>query len=162
MNRVLVLSSGAIGAILVLWLGRGLPDRVASHFGPSGVADSFMPRPMFLGLMLAVTAVLPVLVWLMQIRAAKNKTAKIPNAEYWLSPERRASTVAFIEAHAAIFSVSLTAFMVYVTWAVVGANEPTGHLPALNIKSFLLSVGLFLLFTVGWVGYLRVHFRRDA
>ena len=162
MHRALVFVASAVGAIYVLWLGGQLPETVASHFGPSGKADSFMPRAVFVPLMCLLTAGVPLLSWWMQTRAISRGKAKIPNASHWFAESRRAQTERFLLGHAALFSVVLTAFLCYVYWLVFAANVASPGPAVLGTTPFLVGTGAFLVVLAGWAAALQLRFRRGA
>src|ERR1700719_2139870 len=72
-----------------------LPDRMASHFGASGMPNGWMTKPQFF--ITYAVVLLPALIvefWAHR-RGAKTPDAKLrlPNKEYWLPPEPRADTL---------------------------------------------------------------------
>ncbi len=115
----------AIAAVFILLSGRSLPPVVASHFAASGRPDGFMPRTAYLGLMLFITVAVPLLLalGLSSVRFVPPRYFSLPNREYWLAPERRDETFAFIHGHGMYLSALLTAFLCFVHWLVVRANQ---------------------------------------
>lgn len=141
-----------------------LPDIVASHFGPAGTADGFVPRHRYVALLTIFIVGVPCAVAFLPGIAAGNggKNLRIPHRDYWLAPERRENTIAFIQRHARWFASILALFMGYVHWLVLRANavQPP-HLPTTAFVSGLIAV---LLCLVAWLAilYARFHRRLDA
>jgi hypothetical protein len=133
-------------AAAFVWLtSQSLPDVVASHFGAAGAADGFMTRDFYLRFMLAFAVGLPLLIFVVPYFALGRSGARInlPNREYWLAPERRAETVAFLRAHAVGFAVTLAVFLCYVHWLVVRANAVQP--PHLSAPALIAGLAVFLL-----------------
>lgn len=157
---ILTLLAAAAG--FVIWSSGQLPERVASHFGVSGQADAFVARSQFITLMVIITTAVPGFVWALQRFVARKKKTNIPHREYWFSKERYAATLRYLDLHAAWFTVGCVVFLCVVHWLVVQANvEPHGAM-RLNTPVFLIALGLFFAFTIGWVAALFVRFRRRA
>ena len=156
------LSAAAAGALYLGGSARGLPPVVASHFGLGGQADAFMSRGAYLGVMLVAIVVIPLGVALLGRWAAALPDAmvKLPNKAYWLAPERRAATLAPLAARLEWLSVALTAFLSYVHWLVLRANElPAPHLSA---AAFAAGLALFVAFALLWAVALWRRFGRSA
>lgn len=144
------------------WLvNRRLPDPVASHFDPAGDADGFMPRGLYIAIMMAVTVIVPLLVAILINIALHRRGARInlPNRDHWLSPERRAETIDFLARQASRFAGLLVLFMCYAQWLAARANSVTP--PSLDQGLFFVGLGVFMAcIIVGMVRMVR-HFRRD-
>lgn len=157
--RALVLTVALAAAVTVLGSAGDLPDRVASHFGLSGRADGFMPREVFLALMTLTASALPAALWFLQVGSARRGRVRIPHAAHWFAPPQRSRTLAYLEWHAAAFSVALAAFMVFVHWRVVLAHADEGAPPRLAPGPFFIGLGVFLVFTLAWALAPRRRFR---
>lgn len=75
-----------------------LPDTVASHFGINGAADNWMSKQSFIifyGTVLVSTAALFLFVGLFA-HVVPDNLLNLPNKQYWLAPERRNETYAYI------------------------------------------------------------------
>lgn len=149
----------ACAAAFVRLTGQGLPDLVASHFDASGIANGFMPRTVYIRLMLALLIGLPALTVFITWAAIGNPKARInlPDREYWLAPERRAETVAFLRGGVMWFGVLLVSFLCYAHWLVVRANE--AHPVRLDEQWFFGGLAVFLVVTLIWLTMLLGHFR---
>ncbi len=147
-------------AAAFVWLtGRALPAVVASHFAASGAANGFMPRDLYLPLMLALVIVTPVLLVLLPQRMFDNPALRInvPYRDYWLAPERRPATIAFLRRQSRRFGALLTVFLCYAHWLVVRANAL--HPPELSSVWFNAGLAIFLLATLAWVIAMLKRFR---
>jgi hypothetical protein len=159
MYRLLIAAAALASAAFILWAGQLLPDPVASRFDTNGVAVSWMPRDAFLGVMLLLASLMPAVTALLQMRNSRLGRTRIPNPEHWYAEPRRAATVAYLEAHAAVFATALSAFLSYVFWRMVAAHAASPQAPVLDKQLFLLGLGVFVAFALGWVLLRRQHFR---
>ena len=85
-----------LGSAVFVWLtSLSLPEYVASHFVSSGQANGFMPRIIYVRLMVVMVVVAPFLMAYLPSLSLNKPDARInlPNREYWLSPERRQETI---------------------------------------------------------------------
>jgi len=146
-----------------VWLSSSaLPEVVASHFGSNGAANGYMPRGIYIVLLLVLIVGVPLLLALLPAAVAGKggRNLSIPNREFWLAPERRESTVAFIRVHGLWFAAAVALFMAYVHWLVVQANAlRPPHLSTAGITAGLL---VFFLLLVVWLAVLYARFRRHA
>ena len=71
-----------VAPIVVYATSAGLPERVATHFGPAGVANGWMSRETYLAFMLAMTTLLPLFVVAMTgfFRASRSRRSGSPIA----------------------------------------------------------------------------------
>lgn len=144
----------------VLLSGRSLPPVVASHFNANGDADGFMPRTLYLGLMVAIAIGLPLLVASLHsvVRFVPARFINLPNRDYWLAPARITETLAYLQVQGRRFAVIMAAFLCYVHWLVVQAN--TVQPPHLSGAMFAVGMLLFLAALAIWLGAYLTHFRR--
>ena len=151
----------ALGAFV--WLtAEALPPVVASHFSASGAADGFMPRKTYRAILLALVIGAPLLVAFVPVAVTGEGGANlnIPNREYWLAPERRESTIAFIRGHGRGFAAAVALFLSYVHWLVVQANELRP--PALSTTGIIAGLVVFFLALAVWLFVLYARFRQRA
>lgn len=153
-----VLVATSVGPLLTLWLGSGLPERVASHFNAAGQPDGFMGREAFVLLNVLLIGLLPLLTWLSVMAAAAKGKVNMPHAALWLAPPHRGASLRYLAWHGAAMSVALVVLLAVVFVEVVNANEL--DTPRLPMPGSLLSVGAFLLFMLVWVGLLYRRFGR--
>lgn len=103
----------------------GMPEVVASHFGPGGQPDGWMSRSVF-----AVFGALPVLVAAIVGFLAPAMTARmpthlinLPHREYWLAPERRAQALGKLRTYLEWTAAGLVAFFIFTYELVFAANR---------------------------------------
>lgn len=144
-------------AVAFVWLtSRSLPPIVASHFGATGVANGFMPRDAYVWFVSGIVVLLPLIIVYVPNRVLTRSSAvlNLPNRDYWLAPERRAETVAFLCRFSTRFGYVLVGFLAYVHWLVVRANAVTP--PGLNARWFVVGLVAFVgLALVSVLGLLR-------
>jgi len=148
-------------ALLYIWSSaHALPPIVASHFGPSGVPNGFMPRRSYLGVMMIIVLAVPVLTTVGMGSMLRRPGARInlPHRDYWLAPERREDTVTVLLGHMRLFAVALVLLLTYVHGLVVSANARLP--PLLDSTLMMRALGVFLLFTITWIVMLLRRFRR--
>jgi len=150
----------AIAAGFVWYSSLRMPALVASHFVASGVANAFMPRERYMALMLCVTILLPLLVTLPLSIGLNNPKLKvnIPHRDYWLAPERREESMAFVRQQMMRFGVALLLFICYAHWLVVKANEHSP--PTLSSVSMASGLLVFVAYVIIWVALYYTRFRR--
>ena len=150
----------AVAGVFVLSTSSALPARVASHFGASGQANSFMSRDGYVAFMLVFVVGLPLVMtgFMALVFRSDSASMNLPNRDYWVAPERRAQLVALLTAHGMRFGAGLVVFLSYVHWLVVRAN--TQRPPQLDNDLMYAGLALFLLATVLWIVWLWLTLRR--
>jgi uncharacterized membrane protein len=149
---ILAICAGAF----VWYTGSRMPELVASHFRASGAANGYMPRTVYLLVMLTFVVLLPLVLAIVSGRGLKNPKARlnVPNREYWLVPERRAEAVALVRLYTARLGAMLTVFLCYVHWLVVRANATQP--PVLSSPWLIAGLAVFgvamLLWAKGFLG----------
>ena len=147
---------------LFIWRSAELmPPLVASHFVASGAANAFMPRGSYVNLMLAAGVLLPaVLGEVIGALARLGGVARIPNKDYWMAPERREASLAWMVSHARWFSCLLSAFICYVHWLVIEANRMQP--PELPPGRIIPAIVVFVLCAVAWGVALQIRLDRKS
>lgn len=152
----------AVLAAFVWQTSKELPAVVASHFAANGVANGFMPRTAYAVLITVLVVGVPLLLALLPAAAISGagKKLNIPHREYWLAPERREDTIAFLRAHGRWFAVVVALFLSDVHWLVVEANglQP----PVLFYRSIVTALVVFALALLVWLWALVARFRNAA
>jgi hypothetical protein len=158
MRGLLVFMAAAAGVCIYV-TSQHLPPVVASHFNMQGQPNGHQSRNDYLGLMLLVGCLLPLLVGLGTGFVLKIPGARIniPNRDYWLAPARRAETLRYLQSRMAGFGIVLTIFIAYVNLLVVRANAVQP--PALPEVPFFGGLVVFMVLLLGWMATLRLHFR---
>jgi hypothetical protein len=148
-----------VAAEIFIWLtGGALPPIVASHFAAGGVANGFMSRGAYVGVMLGVTLVAPLLIALsgQLVSVLPTRLINLPNRQYWLAPQRRAATVASLSRLSTYFAAALVVFLCFLHWLVIRANE--SPVPRLEPMPMFVGLALFLAVTVVWLVVLLRRF----
>lgn len=151
-----------VAAVVIGSTASTLPGSVASHYGVNGQPNGAMARSVYVAVMIAVAVGLPMLIvaltaWLPRIAPG---AMNIPNRDYWLAPERRASTFAYLTAHACWMGIALAAFVTALHLIIIDANGPS---PAqLRMERFLPLVVLFVTFTALGGLLMMLRFRRTS
>ncbi len=138
-----------------------LPAHVASHFGASGFASGYTARETYLLFSIAIVVIPPVLV-AMTIGLSLRyfpQFLNLPNRDYWLAPERRDDTAAYLTVHAAWLAALLAALALATHVLVVRANLSVP--PRLETGPFLIMLVTFSALMVVWIAALARRFRRD-
>jgi uncharacterized membrane protein len=128
-----------------------LPDRLASHFGASGIPNGWMTKAQFM-LMYGVVLIpaLAIEFWVSrQIANKPDARLNLPNKEYWLAPERRAETFAYFETFFAWYGCVFLFVLVYAMGLAMRANFDTP--PRLPTGPIASDIAGFVLFNVGAV-----------
>jgi hypothetical protein len=156
----LMLAFMVVGALFVVASSVMLPPVLASHFESGGGANGSMPREGYVALMAGLIVFLPFVLalpaWLM--RRVPVSLLRLPNKGYWLAPERKDETLAYMARQAALFGCILVAFLSYVHALVIQANRVQP--PHLHTGLLLLGLAAFMLSSVIWAGVFVAHFRR--
>ncbi len=139
-----------------------LPERMATHFGGGGQANGWMSRsadliflgglgvglPLFFVILALLTGLVPA------------RFVNLPHREYWLSPERRAQTRAYILRQMIWMGCLTVLFLAGIHYSMIRANRLTP--PHLPMSLFLaLTIG-FLAGVVAWSIVFIRHFLKTA
>ena len=125
-----------------------LPDRLASHFGVSGMPNGWMTKTQFfITYALVLLPALFIEFWLhRKVSKTPDARLRLPNKEYWLAPERRAGTIAYFESFFAWYGCAFLFIEVIAMGLAMRANfDSPPQLPTLPI---ILSVSSFIFFNV--------------
>ncbi len=146
-----------VATAVVLATAPQLPPHVAAHFALNGIPDHWLDRDSYLALMLFLVAVMPLAGALVVAILIRNAPVliNIPNRAYWLAPERRAATVAFVTTGGLWVNAAFALFLAGVHRLVVNANEAQPpRLAAVPVG--LLIAGVVTISLVTWIAiYLR-------
>ena len=128
-----------------------LPHVVASHFDGHGIPNGWQSKQAFFGIMVIVSLVTVVLGFAIpkMIAVLPQQLINPPNKDYWLAPERRAETLAFLGASFARFACALLFFNILVFGYAVQINLRPDHPPSVARLVYTL-VG-FLVFVIVWL-----------
>lgn len=135
-----------------------LPERMASHFDMSGLPNGWMTKALFFELYAVGVAIGVVVVFLPALTVAKLPASLInlPNKKYWLAPEHRDETYAFLKRSFAWFGCAFLAVEVVGLHLAMQANLLSP--PHFSSESMSACLVVFLIWMVWWtIGFIR-HF----
>lgn len=123
------------------------------HTGIRGSTQTSRAHAFYVAFMEAFVIGLPALMVFVTWHAVGSAKARLslPNRDYWLAPERRAKTIAFLRVGVLWFGALLVTFLCYVHVLVVLANEAQ---PVYLAQSWFIG-GLAAYFVVLLVGVRR-------
>ena len=158
-----------IVVLVALWLVLGifvwatfdqLPERVATHFGRGGHADAWMTRAGHVRFLIGFAVGLPIFlhIVLAVVRSFGASAYNLPHRAYWLAPERRESTIAYVQSSVAWFICVIVGFFAGAHYLVLNAN--THQPPAMSMPLLLVVAGSFLVLLCAWIARLIFHFYR--
>lgn len=137
-----------------------LPDTVAIHFGFDGIANNWSNKLDFMfiigGVMLFLTLVFFGLTLL--IRKIPDSMINLPNKEYWLSPERRNST---LDAMVLFLNEigSRTLLLLAVVFELT-CRTNASSIQQLDSQTFLIVLGMYLFGVVVPIVYFVKKFTK--
>jgi hypothetical protein len=156
----------AFGAVLlavatyILASAGDLPPQVATHFGARGMPDAWMSRYGYTVYMLAFGVAFPLF-----IAAAIGALPRVfpdrvslPYRDYWLAPERRGATLAYLAAHACWLGCGTSLMAAAFHWLLLRASRLAP--PRLEIDLFLAILVASLVLLAVWILALVLRFRR--
>jgi len=134
------------------------PERVATHFNGLGKADGWMHRDAATLMMVGFQTLMPLIFMgiAYSIFLFPASLINIPNRDFWLAPERRDESLAFVARTTALFSLAISLFFSGMNHLTFRANQEAGDLSLVGFWVLLVS---FLAFTASWVAVLLFRFR---
>ncbi len=124
-----------------------LPDRLASHFGASGLPNGWMTKQAFFvvyAVMIAVAAIVEF--YPGRLIARSPARINLPNKQYWLAPERRMATFAYFEKYFAWYGCAFLLTIVLAMGLAIQANlNPPPRLSTGPIVAVIFGFVLFNL-----------------
>lgn len=151
----------ALAVLQNFYYWQNLPERVATHFGPEGIADGWMSRTAACVVMGAFQILMPLLFlgigyllyWI------PESMINIPNKPFWFHPDRKQASLSALAGMLGVFAIALSAFFFGMNHLTYLANLSEGRLA---MVPFWVLLGLFLSFTAGWVGWMMIRFKVPA
>lgn len=152
---------GLLAAVQYAYYAPRLPEIIGSHFNRGGAVNALQTKAAFFTteiLMVVLAAAIGFGVPRI-IAAMPASMVNLPNKNFWLAPDRREETFAYLQMHMAWFSCALLAFLLYVMQLVFRANlqQP----PQLDNASFIAALVAFLLFVAVSTIRLVTHFAKS-
>ncbi len=139
-----------------------LPVQVASHFGGGGQPNGWMSRSGYTNFMILFGLGLPAFTVAVGYltRFVPTSMVNIPHGNYWLAPERRPETSAFLLNHCVWLACLEVGFVAGMHYLTILAN---GSVPVRMPMGALVTVlAVFLAGLVIWIFSLVAHFRKPA
>ena len=153
-----------VGIVQTVYFYPHLPETVASHFGAGGSADDWISRQLLVlvqSLTLLVSGIIYVLAGVLHLPAA-GRTISLPNRDFWLAPQRKQATEAFIRSQARWFLFYTLLFLLVVFQLLINANlGEHGMLAETQMWAALFIYGVYLVI---WLlrFYRRFSIKRDT
>jgi len=137
-----------------------LPDVVASHFNARGAENGWQTKQAFFSVFIGVSVLAIVVGFGVPriIAAVPAQLINLPNKQYWLAPEHRAETMAFLDAYFAWFACAIFLIIILTFDYAIQSNLHPENPPNPERMWYVL-VG-FLLFTLVWVVRMLARFLR--
>ncbi len=146
--------------VQILYYYPQLPEVMASHFNYEGTANGWQPKGAFFGIYGCVIVLL-VLIFsgsALLMDRIPDSFLNLPNKEYWLAPERRAETFAYINSRMLMFGNATLLFVLALFQLVI--KENLAHLNLLAPSIMMPLLGVYILASVIWsVGFI-LRFRK--
>jgi uncharacterized membrane protein len=119
----ILLALVALAIVQFIYFYPQLPETVASHFDMSGTPNGWMSKTMFLVIMLFVTVLsvgstAGIALLLPQLQDSMN----ISNKQYWLAPERRDQTMAFISSNMLWIACAVVVLLLVINYFIFQLN----------------------------------------
>lgn len=145
-----------------IWVpGLPLQETVATHFDGAGKGNGFMSRSGYHWYMTGFVLFMSLaMVWFPSwLNSRSSKWISLPNREYWMAPERRDASAAYLERWLLRLGILTLALIGYVHWLVVKANQSTPTMLATD--HLLIGMFAYLLAMTGLVVQLFLRFRSE-
>jgi hypothetical protein len=134
-----------------------LPERVASHFNAAGHPNGWMARDGFVIFYVGMVLLLAFVFLLVSLIIGRvpPELVNLPNKNYWLAPERRAETAAWMRGWGCLMGTATVSLMIYVMRLVEHANLEHTSLNSSIVPALLLFGGVSIALVIA----LFVHFQ---
>ena len=160
-QRIALFAAAAIALLAVAqnaWYWGQLPDRVATHFNLEGTPNDWMTKTNATIVMCGFQVGMPFLLMAVTLLAARLPAAmvNIPNREYWLHPDRHASSMRYVQTFMNWIAVAFALFAMAISHLVFMANRDGN---GLDTRWFGALIIVFLVSIFILVATLVSHFR---
>lgn len=137
-----------------------LPETVASHFGLNGQPDAWSSKTFFVAFYLVMTGICVGLFVGVTLAMPKIPVwaINLPNKDYWLSEDRKQSTFDFLFHYFLWFASATLVFLLHTFHQAFQVHLGKAD----GLTHPLLSVGIFIGFSVVWSLGLLVKFGRKG
>ena len=149
-----------LGVVQLFYYTPRLPEILASHFGRAGSVNAWQTKTVFFSMELGIIVLASVISFGFPrvIEALPVSVINLPHKDFWLSPERRNNTVAYMRVWTAWLGCALLAFLLFVMELVFRANLQTP--PRLNMAAFVPALLVFVAFDTVAIVRLVLRFSR--
>jgi uncharacterized membrane protein len=139
-----------------------LPDPLATNFDAAGEANGWSSKSAFIAVYILMVAIFAATFLLLPRYVCRIPTAYVsmPNKEYWLAPERREDTFAFLSYQMLVIGNATMVFLICIIQLVIEANVSGTYRLAPGLMWILL--GGYLLFTSVWTIRLIARFSKTG
>ena len=136
-----------------------LPEVVASHFDGAGAPNAWSGRDGFFALYLSMVLLVAGVFVLVPRWSEKraNFGMKIPNADYWLAPERIEDTRRFFRRQMLLMGIVHLVLAIYTMQLAIEANLV--ETPILD-SNIIWALGLYFVCLAFWLIHFYLHFRK--
>ena len=138
-----------------------LPEVMASHFDGLGDPNGWSSKAVFFGIYAGVLVLTIIIFAVIPNKFLhRSKTwLNLPDKEYWLAPERKHQTVAFIRSHLMYFGVVNVLLAIYVVQLVILANF--NEQPRLS-HTVVWALMIYFAYVAIWLIRFFIRFRRKS
>ncbi len=152
----------AAGLAFVLATSSVLPPVVATHFGPGGVANGWMPREAYRTVAIALVLVLPLgsLGMSAFVTGDPSRISSLPYRDHWLAPRQLESTKQTVRTFGATIAILCALLAIGIHAAILSANRRSP--PSLDEPVFVAGVVAFVAAVLAAVIALTLRFRNPG
>jgi uncharacterized membrane protein len=139
-----------------------LPQRMATHFDASGHPNGWMSRSSAVVFQGCIGLILPLIIaaGFFTVRFVSPDQIRVPRRDFWLAPERRAETCAYLSGRGFTLASLLVLLQGAVWYQLIETNAK--NVPQLSPLGFLGVLGVSGIAMIAWVvGFFR-HFAKAA
>ena len=150
----------AVGAVQFFYYAPRLPEILGSHFSGTGSANGWQTKLTFFSIEVAIIVLATLVAFGVprMIAAMPVSLINLPHKDFWLSPERRDDTLAYIGLWNAWFGCALLAFLLFVMELVFRANLQAP--PHFSMTAFVPALLAFAIFDSIAIVRLILHFAK--
>ncbi len=145
-------------AIHFFYIYTQLPEVVASHFDAHGVPNGWQTRTIFFAFFVGSIVIATIVCFGLPLLIASVPPAltNLPHKQYWLSPERRPSSLAYLSTHFAWLGCVVLLVGIFAFEFSVRANfQPDKRFDS---ASLLYVLAAFFVFMIVWIARLLARF----
>ena len=151
-HRIALIIVTAIALLAIAqnaWYWGKLPDRVATHFNLEGTPDGWMNKTNALIVMCGFQVCMPYFLMAITMLSSRLPASmvNIPHREYWLHPDRRVTTMRYVQSIMNWIAVLFSLFAMAISHLVFVANRDSDGLDTVWFAT-LMTVFLASVFSL--------------